>query len=304
MSDKAWKQHLLSSGLPLEFTVRRILEDFGLFHPNEFRYERLNEAGQPTVFSVDLNTSKIYTDRNLWIELFIECKYRHDNTRWVFTPHEFSDMWSTEFSDVFVTVDLFADGRTINRTALESLQSYYNLCEKGIEITDKGSNPASLKHGLQQLRYALVEKIISALEHQYHGWLGQPSPLFVHLPILVTTAELWRLQSGTTLERLREADALEDVATKHDLLFVHDPPDSEFQRHTKRRFKDEFPEDQWDAMTADMSQRHGTTKTFAAYVSQVARNYPSMFLIIRHERFRTAMENLFRFFEQEKIIVS
>lgn len=91
MSERIWKDHLLSSGTPLEYSVLRALADLGVIDPTEHRYQRVNEHGITTEFSIDVLDRDIDTVRNLWLEMFIECKYRHDSTRWVFTPVDYSN---------------------------------------------------------------------------------------------------------------------------------------------------------------------------------------------------------------------
>ena len=64
MSKKSWKDHLLSSGVPLEYAVARIFEQLEIWRPGEFRYERKDPDGVPRVFSVDVHSSHIDSKRN------------------------------------------------------------------------------------------------------------------------------------------------------------------------------------------------------------------------------------------------
>ena len=63
--------------MPLEYSVIQTLEKLGIRVPREYKYERINETGVPTLFSIDVHATEIDALRNLWLELFIECKYRH-----------------------------------------------------------------------------------------------------------------------------------------------------------------------------------------------------------------------------------
>ena len=56
---KEWKDYLLSSGLPLEQSVIQILRKMGIEWIREYKYERLNENGLPTIFSVDIHAQVI-----------------------------------------------------------------------------------------------------------------------------------------------------------------------------------------------------------------------------------------------------
>ena len=90
MSKKTCEDHLLSSGVPLEYSVISIFEELGIRDPGEYRYERKTESGLPQVFSVDVHAVKVDPRRDLHIECLVECKYRHDGTNWVFMPMEYA----------------------------------------------------------------------------------------------------------------------------------------------------------------------------------------------------------------------
>jgi hypothetical protein len=95
MSKKTWKDHLLSSGVPLEYSVIRIFEELGIRDPGEYRYERATPDGLSQVFSVDVHAKKVDPHRDLHIECLVECKYRHDGTKWIppFLPCQLTYGW-------------------------------------------------------------------------------------------------------------------------------------------------------------------------------------------------------------------
>jgi len=111
MSKKSWKDHLLSSGLPLEHSVIRELKQHGFLSPREFQYERKNEHGVPTLFSVDVEATNILAERKIWLDLLIECKYRHDSTQWVFNPDEYDWRLGIEFYESFIALDALTKPR-------------------------------------------------------------------------------------------------------------------------------------------------------------------------------------------------
>lgn len=67
-SNKSWKDHLLSSGVPLEYSVRRIFEELGIHNPSEYRYVRKTAEGVSQIFSVDVHSKKIDVHRDLRVE--------------------------------------------------------------------------------------------------------------------------------------------------------------------------------------------------------------------------------------------
>jgi hypothetical protein len=80
MSTKSWKDHLLSSGVPLEYSVIRIFEGLGIMNPGEYRYERKTDIGASQIFSVDVQATQYDVGRDLYIECLVECKLLHLDT--------------------------------------------------------------------------------------------------------------------------------------------------------------------------------------------------------------------------------
>ena len=156
MTDKKiWKDHFLSSGVPLEFSIINKLKNFDLIAPKEYKYMRTNESGVLSQFSVDIHTTHIDVSRNLWLEVFLECKYRHDGTKWVFTPTE-QDIIMPRYEDLAVTLDQYDTKRKLNTHAIASFSNEYSLCGKGIEILKDSSNPKSIEQAVQQLQYSIA----------------------------------------------------------------------------------------------------------------------------------------------------
>src|ERR1700746_376127 len=73
--------------------------------PQRVSIRTKNEAGIPQVFSVDIHSAHIDKERNFWLETLVECKYRHDGTKWVFTPFSYEAPFGAEFAQVFITLD-------------------------------------------------------------------------------------------------------------------------------------------------------------------------------------------------------
>ena len=295
---KNWKDHLLSSGLPLEQSVIGVLQTLGIDRPREFRYERVNEQGVLTGFSIDVFASQMY-DHCLVLELLIECKHRHDGVRWVFIPDDFAEYWGPSFEDAFVILDNLC-GPTVDRDALNRHEGIYQLCYKGTEILEKDANPKSIEQCIQQLRYAVLENSIDTLRTQ----VDEDYPLdhaFVQVPIIVTTAELWRLRPDVTLDKIRAADDLPNVADQMDVIILHDPPDKTFQTFARRRFNERISDSERDAIETDLKGK--TRHNFYSWVNTFSTSSPSMFVVIHYSRFESAMKNVFGFFRNASVMV-
>src|SRR5689334_17446118 len=89
-SDK-WKGKLLSSSLPLEFEVARLMARRGFTVSSDFPYLR-DDAGVPKEFSVDLLSGWLAAklpkgQPSCWLSLLLECKYRRHGITWLFLPN-------------------------------------------------------------------------------------------------------------------------------------------------------------------------------------------------------------------------
>ena len=183
MNSKKWKDHLLSSGVPLEHSVVEILKGHQLVPPREHKYERTDETGIRKLFSIDVHASKIFLATNLWLELFIECKYRHNGTAWVFAPDSYDWFFGRSFRDAFMVLDDFSFD-TLDKDMPNKFASKYPLCSKGIEILKDGANPKSIEQSVQQLRFGSASKVADCIENQVMGLLGEKAPIFVLVPII------------------------------------------------------------------------------------------------------------------------
>lgn len=298
MSDMAWKDHLLSSGLPLEHSVKRILKELGILTTSEYKYERINELGIPVQFSIDTHATHINTKSNLWLDLFIECKYRKEGIRWIFTPERFETVLGPEFRDVFIVLDSVTQHK-INSEVLNRFGNHYELCGKGVELLHKETNPKTIKQSIQQLKFALVGEVITGMTHQIDKLLGDDSPIFIIVPIVVTTAGIWRLNDTITLEDIKNAENLEKIAEQKDIVIVYESPDNELILHTKRKLAEGFRLDQ--KMKIDKYLKNSGRHGFDFFSDWFSRNYPSLYVIVHYNRFKAAMINLLNFLNRDDI---
>jgi hypothetical protein len=305
MSRKTWKDHLLASGVPLEHSVARIFEELGLRHPKEFRYERKNEVGIPQVFSVDIHSAHIDKERNFWLETLVECKYRHDGTKWVFTPRDYEASFGPKFAQLFVTLDQCCPDRVLDREAYTKFEDKYPLCEKGIELLPEDANPKTIEQAVRQLRYAVVANTVSAFSAQRSGALNNPGvPIFVIVPIVVTTAELWRLRTGTTVEDVRRAEGIGEVADAQGVVVLQQTPNDSDMNETRAAFSRQFDtEEEWERRrSGELGVADIERESYEGFVDSIARNTPSLFVIMRYDTVRSALATLLRFFANDSII--
>lgn len=301
MSAKPWKDALLATGQPLEHSVARIVAEANLTPPREYGYIRPNENAIPTEFSIDIHTSQMGLEGGIpfWGEYLIECKYRKEGTRWIFTPEEHEGILGPRLKDALITLDVLSDDFSVDRSYVESFSKSYTFCSRGCEIFDKERNLVSIEQAVSQLKYAVPNLAADALEHQIGRLLGPKAPIFLFASIVVTTAELWCLKPGTTVETIRSADELSDVAAQSDILVLYHPPDNLLQRYSASVIKQRFSEEDVARLDAALNARGH--HSFSHYTEVISRYWPSHFVIVHYSRFRECLKNLTAFVAAKRL---
>jgi len=197
-----WKEHLLKSGIPLEFEVKKYLESKGCISNFEYTYLRNNESQHPTEFSYDIDSS--YIKGHHFVDLMIECKYRHESTKWVFLPEEYGGPDEIGFTDFMHKNSHFS---TAKRVYDNHPLAFAPLCSKGIELTSDGPNPKTITQAVTQLSYAMADRIVNGMHHQIDVVLGEHfgGTDFYNIPIVITTATLYRLNEESGVQSIKDA---------------------------------------------------------------------------------------------------
>jgi hypothetical protein len=216
---KSWKDLLLSTGLPLEHDVKKYLEARGCIASYEYSYLKPDEQGYERQFSYDIDAA--YFRGQNFLELMVECKYRYPTVNWVFTPDVFGGP-----DEVYPNAFLHPFGHFVPGSfPFEDVfpRSLAPCCSKGVELTTDGANDKAITQALSQLAFGFAPKLASAIEHQVLRLLGSDM-LFFHVPVIVTTANLFRLSENATLDAIRNASAFEDVSKGEECLVVKYQP--------------------------------------------------------------------------------
>lgn len=167
---KSWKENLLSSSVPMEFEVSKLLVKHGFSTSSDYSYTRHGAQGRDD-FSVDLHAS-IYlpyrrpNEITAEFDLLIECKHRHRNNKWLFFPDPNRGAFSPfTLGHTLRVVDVFSpvmpgDEHTI------AFDNKANFCLKGVEIDlNSGAvHDAEIRRGLAQLQYALPRLVTETIE--------------------------------------------------------------------------------------------------------------------------------------------
>lgn len=299
--NKSWKEHFLSSGVPLEHSVAETVRSLDLSGPRKFKYERPNELGIPTVFSVDIHASRVDIGSSpIWIDFFIECKYRHDSVSWIFTPEEQS-YHNFEFGveKLYNVLDDFSDGLILN-PSLPFEHDSHPLCNRGIEITEKGPNPKAIDQAIQQLAYAVADQTAEAIEHQARHLIGSPSPVWLLVPIVVTTATLWRMRAGQTLDMIRKATDVSEIADLTPLVVLHEEPDNQLRQFTRTRLKSRFPKEEQRSLSLKLKEFH--RYDFNSFCDIRATHHPSYYIICDYTHLKEALQTILNTFSSAEAV--
>lgn len=233
---KTWKNNLLSSSVPMEFEVSKLLVKHGFSTSADYSYTRHGAQGRDD-FSVDLHASVHLPYRRpneitAEFHLLIECKHRHRNNKWLFFPDpnraEFSSFalgYTLRVVDDFSPI-ILEDHPTI------AFDNWANFCLKGVEIDlNSGAvHDAEIRRGLAQLQYALPRLVTDEIEWNV-GMQPEDCHPFFYCPILLTTSEILVAKPDTTIQSVEDAETLTDLATPVPWVVVYCEQTHDFQRH-------------------------------------------------------------------------
>ena len=233
MSDNSnkWKDFLLKSSIPLEYEVKQFLDKYGCVSNYEYTYLKQDENEVINEFSYDIDSS--YIKDNHFFELMIECKYRDSSTNWIFTPENYGGIDEIEHFSFINPNDHFTQSHKFSGLDFEP---YAPLCGKGIEINTNGQNPKSITQAINQLSYGMAEKIIAGMEHQIEKLLGTTEIIFYNIPIILTTANLFRLKENVTIKEIKKASEITEISTKEDCLVIKTPTGKHLENYNLAKF--------------------------------------------------------------------
>ncbi len=227
MVNPSFKEFVLKSGIPLESSVVKKIQNIGFNDEGEVHYNRENK-----LFSTDIYADKnlILIDRlELSIQLVIECKYKTKNHSWFFIrfPEEPSGFRNFSGGNLILSefespvLSLLDKKKKDDNLNLKLLQKNILSCpevNKGIEIFEKGANPNSIIRAIFQTvcgsivthrlyRDLCLFDVLYLLKYKQPKFSTLLSTLT--LPIIVTTADLYTLKENITLEEIeKENDTL------------------------------------------------------------------------------------------------
>lgn len=284
-----WKEYLLKSGLPLEYEIKEYLSKKSCISNFEYTYLREDRNQQLTEFSYDIDSS--YIKQQHFVDLMIECKYRHESTKWVFLPEEFHGPDEVEYTSFMHPNDHFIpQGHfRFNNFPYELAP----LCSKGIEITSEGPNPKTITQAIAQLSYAMAERITNGILHQVDPTLSQTfgNTVFNNIPIIVTTAKLYRIKKDTLIRDIKDNGNIEDIAINEQCLIIKQPTGVDLERYNKKVFQDFLVEVGRERL---QSKLNSFNKDLDFVFSVISKHYsPTCFVVIHHSEDNKGFDHFF-----------
>lgn len=235
-TSKSWKKHLLLSGVPLEFEVANLLVGEGMSVHADFSYLRQDGNGQKEL-SIDISSSW-YGGRpsnpTFDLRLLVECKYRSRNKLVILIPDPNITYPSATLGATVTTFDVFVPF-SLPLNAFVKLERNYEFAYKAIEIFDNGAVEQDLKHGINQLRYAIPSALRWDFDFQLGGHPEEAMPTYF-AKILVTNAPMRVLDKGCNISAIELADKLEDISSEVDTVILYSDYGPDYEDHFRSVF--------------------------------------------------------------------
>ena len=285
MSNKTienWKEVLLKSGIPLESSVRSILEGMSFEDILEYNFLRKNDNDIINNFSVDIHARKRIAieknfSKNFYLEYLLECKYCTPDSHWIFMPS--SNSYTLENPSLYV--DAFDNKLGVNLSYLESICNEYKVAGKGFSLRFKNSDSTQIKEAHNQLAYAYIHRYFEKLSWDSYN-------AYFLFPIIVTTANLWRLKDNVKVEDIYKANDLEDVCERYNVLRYQSDPD----RLMINYFKDKYNSLD-NNIKSKLTQKYcrNYNGSIEEFIDDESTFVPGTFFIMNYDSFEKEFKN-------------
>lgn len=275
--EKSWKEFLLKSGVPLEYEVKQTLKSLGFFTSSETSYLRSDENNIVNEFSYDIDATKRIENHSF--QLMIECKYRDSSTNWIFLPEELNESDRGTGSTSFLnTNDFFYKEAYSDYFKLFNLNTNFPFCSKGIEVCSSGPNPKSITQAIAQLSYGIVDKVIFGMKEQLSS---REQFICHHIPIIVTTASLYRLKKNVTVNDIKQSSSLDSIAHKESILLIEPTVGEELKEFWLNKYNSFLRRIQLKKENLISLGKKVTKGDVKNYINEISL-YPQGILIIQH----------------------
>lgn len=237
---RKWKSRLVSSSLPLEYEVAKLLVSKGFAITADFTYTR-SDVSLVKDFSVDIHGTHYITGLRsrpmCALELIIECKQRARSKWLCFQDPNTEDFLPAAWGHSIRVVDQFSRWFVSNQWSALDDRSI-PVCYKALEVDEDGkAYDAELRHGLFQLQYALPRLASDHVRTATENPEQERAPAFFGA-ILVTNAELIVAHRNITIQKIERAKSLLQLGRVAPFVVYYLDVGSELERHCARECSD------------------------------------------------------------------
>jgi hypothetical protein len=235
-TDRGWKRHLLSSGIPLEYEVAQILSALGLATEADYAFTRPN-GHEIREGSVDLSGHCFEPfgkeEVAYKLGLLIECKYRSPNKTLLLLPSY--DSYGITLGRTVTSIDAYSKIHIPMNSFVEFERSF-GFVYKGVEVYEGGAIEREFRHGIEQLRYASPYMMRQEIDFQVGSHMDDVIPVFL-AKILLTNAPIRILSDGVGLSEIESAKSLEEISYESDGAILHSDYGPDYEEHVKSVFE-------------------------------------------------------------------
>lgn len=239
-SKKHWKDHLLRSGVPLEYEVAGIFSNEKMSVAADFSFMRKDLAG-PKEWSVDIHAHWFATSRDentIYFELNVlaECKYRSPEKSILLIEDPNKHYSAATLGYTVSSIDVYAP-YTFETKAFQKIDETLPIVYKGVEIHEGGAFEDDLRHGFQQLRYATPLMLKEMLDFNLGGHPEDICGGFF-TKILVTNSPILLMNKSVDIEAIKNAQDLADISRPIDIAIYFSDYGPDFEDHFRSTFRD------------------------------------------------------------------
>jgi hypothetical protein len=226
-----WKKHLLSSGIPLEHEVARVLASEQFFVGSDYEYLRRDESRGEKEFSVDLSASRMSFHRNpqFSLEMLVECKYRARDKFALFFPDQNLEPVHPTLGHTLAVIDHFVPYHVYD-SPIYAFEDTFPFVYKGVEVHEGGATSQDIRHALNQLRYAAPSFIRQMIQEFTQNHIDDRHTKFF-IKMIVTNAPIRVLDSGNAIDLIEKAADIPSISKPHDAVILYNLGGPDFRTH-------------------------------------------------------------------------
>ena len=144
--------------------------------------------------------------------------------------------------------------------------------------------------------YAFAEKIVDGIYHQVDSLLVDEH-IFYYVPVIVTSAKLYRLRNDVDIQAIRQSLRIEDIADEHNCLVLKNNIGiglKRFNENIFQNFINEYGRDKLELKLNTPNEAENIDHLFQVLSNSFC---PDTIIIINHSAQSSGFDKLFKFIE-------